>query len=153
MQGAKRKSTHGWMLLLGVGVAETPFVVKDSHLYPLPSGYVLGPITREGDVFTVLLYPIVTYKIKVVDKDGNPLTSVWVTFYEEANEESMAACATREDGVATLQTKAGKFLVRIDKRGYVNGTYYEWRYGVFVLEEGETEVTFVVGEPEKVKIE
>ena len=134
-------------------IVEEPFEVQDSHLHPVPDGYVLGPVTREGDVFTVLLYPIVTYKIKVVDKDGNPLNSVWVTFYEEANEESMAACATREDGVATLQTKAGKFLVRIDKREYVNGTYYEWRYGVFVLEEGETEVTFVVGEPEKVKIE
>ena len=133
-------------------IVEEPFEVQDSHTHPVPDGYVLGPVTREGDVFTILLYPMVTYTIKVVDQDGNPLDSVGVVFYEEGNEESLADNLTFQDGIAKVRTKEGKFLVHIYRKEYVDGEWYQWRYGVFVLEEGETEVTFVVGEPEIIKL-
>ena len=64
----------------------------------------------------------------------------------------MADNLTFQDGIAKVRTKEGKFLVHIYRKEYVDGEWYQWRYGVFALEEGETEVTFVVGEPEIIKL-
>ena len=129
-------------------IVEEPFTIDESDL---PGGYLLGPITREGDVFTVLVYPIVTYLIKVVDQNGNPVSGVRVDLYEEGHSEMHAYGVTHTDGVAKIYAKAGKFLVKIYDKVHIDGTWYEYRYGTFELEEGVTEITIVVGEPETVK--
>lgn len=133
-------------------IVDEPFRLRDGNISPIPSGYVLGPITREGDVFTILLYPKLTYKIKVVDENGNPLNQIWVEFYEEGGSEFCANGLTGTSGIANVGAKAGKFYVKLYRTVYEKGTWYEWRYGTFVLEEGVMEATFVVGEPEIVKL-
>ena len=118
----------------------------------MPNGYLFGGVTREGNDFTILLYPQVTYYITVVDESGNPINGVWVTFYEDGNAEQVANGVTVVDGVAKVYAKAGGFSVEIDATEFVDGIWYRLKYGTFELEEGVTEITFVVGEPEIEKL-
>ena len=127
---------------------EEPFTVDTT----MPNGYLFGGVTREGNDFTILLYPQVTYYITVVDESGNPINGVWVTFYEDGNAEQVANGVTVVDGVAKVYAKAGGFSVEIDATEFVDGIWYRLKYGTFELEEGVTEITFVVGEPEIEKL-
>lgn len=127
---------------------EEPFTVDQT----VPNGYLFGGVTREGNVFTIWLDPIVTRYITVVDANGNPLDGVWVYLYEEGNEEAVGSGVTMNDGVAKIYAKAGAFTVEIFDKEFVDGTWYKKEYGTFELEEGVTEITFVVGEPEIEKL-
>jgi hypothetical protein len=105
----------------------------------LPEGYVLDSFTREGNAFTALLRPIVTYTIKVVDENGNPMQNMHVRLISEQDSDSER---TDANGEVRLKLGENSYTVKISnifRMDDVDDHYDQ----IFQLPMGQTEATFV----------
>ena len=105
----------------------------------LPEGYVLDSFTREGNTFTALLRPIVTYTIKVVDENGNPMRNMHVRLISEQDSDSES---TDANGEVRLKMGENSYTVKISNIFRMDDVddYYDQ---IFQLPMGQTEATFV----------
>ena len=107
--------------------------------YEIPEGQTEATFTWVDDT--------VTYKVKVVDKNGNPVVGVWVSPGVKNMDSVIPAMLTDENGAAEFHIRMRKYYVYIYSEAYTDGAYCILEYGEFETPEGKTEVTIVVGEP------
>lgn len=95
----------------------------------------------------------VNYKVKVVDKNGNPINKIEVEIWEENMDGYIPTVKTDENGEAIFKARVRQytiilFIVVADDSA--EGGCRVFSYGTFTFSGDETEVVIEVGEPEEV---
>ncbi len=103
----------------------------------LPKGYTLDSFTREGNTFTALMRPIITYTVKVLKENGEPLVNAMVSLSGSVDFDSTS---TDINGIATLSLPEDHYEVEVTHFSFRDGEEI-WTQKYEIVE-GQTEATF-----------
>ena len=110
--------------------------VGEDHV---PEGYALDSFTREGNTFTALFRPIVTYTVRILKEDGKPFVgaNVWLLGSIESDSGY-----TDGNGIVTLSLPEDHYEVRVDNLLDCDDGEEIWTQKYEIVE-GQTEATFI----------
>lgn len=101
-------------------------------------GYVYSGYTQEGNVYTILMRPIVTYTVRILKEDGKPFVgaNVWLLGSIESDSGY-----TDGNGIVTLSLPEDHYEVRVDNLLDCDDGEEIWTQKYEIVE-GQTEATF-----------
>lgn len=101
-------------------------------------GYAYSGYTQEGNVYTILMRPIITYTVKVLKENGEPLVNATVSL---SGSVDFDWTSTDINGIATLSLPEDYYEVEVTHFGFRDGEEI-WTQKYEIVE-GQTEATFI----------
>ena len=116
---------------------------REMPFYPpvgqIPDGYAYSGYTQDGNVYTILMRPIVTYTIRVLKEDGKPFANASVSLSGSLEYDSKY---TDVNGILTLSLPEDHYEVKIDNLMVCDDGEEIWTQKYEIVE-GQTEATFI----------
>ena len=102
---------------------------------------------QQREITLVWVDQTVSYTIKVVDRNGNPVANAEIEVLMEQDDGSAPYVVLDENGTVTIRMRPGRHKIGVSKLEIKDGSYTYTYYGSFEIEEGQTEIVIVIGDP------